>query len=96
LLVGAVSLVTDPITLAVQRYYEHEADRFALEITRDNHAGASAFVIMQQENLAVPRPGWLYKWLRASHPPVGERIDFFNDYRPWASGQPLVYADRFK
>ena len=96
LLVGAVSLVTDPITLAVQRYYEHEADRFALEITRDNHAGASAFVIMQQENLAVPRPGRLYTWLRASHPPVGERIDFFNDYRPWVSGQPLVYADRFK
>ena len=96
LLVGAISLVTNPMTLAVSRHYEHEADRFALEITRDNHAGASAFAIMQQENLAVPRPGRLYTWLRASHPPVGERIDFFNDYRPWESGQPVVYADRFK
>ena len=96
LLVGTISLVTNPMTLAVSRHYEHEADRFALEITRDNHAGASAFAIMQQENLAVPRPGRLYTWLRASHPPVGERIDFFNDYRPWESGQPLVYADRFK
>ena len=96
LLVGTISLVTNPMTLAVSRHYEHEADRFALEITRDNHAGASAFAIMQQENLAVPRPGRLYTWLRASHPPVGERIDFFNDYRPWESGQPVVYADRFK
>ena len=96
LLVGALSLVTDPLTLAVQRHYEHEADRFALEITRDNRAGATAFVIMQQENLAVPRPGRLYTWFRMSHPPVGERIDFFNDYRPWESGQPVVYADRFK
>ena len=96
LLVGAISLLTDPLTLAVQRHYEHEADRFALEITRDNPAGASAFVIMQQENLVVPRPGRLYTWFRMSHPPVGERIDFFNDYRPWAAGQPLVYAERFK
>ena len=95
-LVGAVSLVTDPVSLAVSRHFEHEADRFALEITRDNHAAATAFVILQQENLAVPRPGRLYTWFRSSHPPLGERIDFSNDYRPWESGQPLVYADRFK
>ena len=96
LLVTAVSLVTDPVALAAQRYFEHEADRFAIEITRDNHAGATAFVILQQENLAVPRPGRLYTWFRMSHPPVGERIDFFNSYRPWDSGQPLVYGTRFK
>ena len=96
LLVGAVSLLTDPLTLAVSRHFEHEADRFALEITRSNRAAATAFVILQQENLAVPRPGRLYTWFRSSHPPVGERIDFSNDYRPWESGQPLVYADRFR
>jgi STE24 endopeptidase len=96
LLVGAISLVTDPITLAVSRHFEHEADRFALEITRDNRAAATAFVILQQENLGVPRPGRLYTWFRASHPPLGERIDFSNDYRPWDTGQPLVYADRFR
>jgi Zn-dependent protease with chaperone function len=95
-LVGAVSLVTDPLSLAVSRYFEHEADRFAVEITRDNYAAATAFVILQQENLAVPRPGRLYTWFRDSHPPIGDRIDFFNDYRPWESGQPLVYANRFK
>jgi len=96
MLFTAVSLVTDPVALATQRHFEHEADRFALEITHDNHAGATAFVIMQQENLAVPRPGRLYTWFRMSHPPVGERIDFFNSYRPWESGQPLVYGNRFK
>ena len=95
-LVGAISLVTDPISLAVARHFEHEADRFALEITRDNHAAATAFVILQQENLGVPRPARLYTWFRESHPPLGERIDFSNDYRPWESGRPLVYADRFK
>ena len=96
LVAGAVSLVIDPLGLAYQRHLEHEADRFALEITHDNHAAATAFVNLQQENLGVPRPGWLYKWFRESHPPLGERIDFSNDYRPWETNQPLVYADRFK
>lgn len=32
--------------------------------------------------LAVPRPGLLYKILRASHPPIGERVDFINAYHP--------------
>ena len=96
MLFTGVSLVTDPVALAVQRHFEHEADRFALEITRDNYAGGTAFAILQKENLAVPRPGRLYTWFRMSHPPIGERIDFFNDYRPWESGQPLVYGDRFK
>ena len=96
MLFSGVSLVTDPVALAAQRYFEHEADRFALEVTRDNHAGAMAFAIMQQENLVVPRPGRLYTWFRMNHPPVGERIDFFNDYRPWESGQPLVYGHLFR
>jgi len=96
LVAGAVSLVIDPLGLAYQRHLEHEADRFTLEMTQDNHAAATAFVILQQENLGVPRPGWLYKWFRESHPPLGERIDFSNDYRPWQTNQPLVYADRFK
>jgi hypothetical protein len=33
---------------------------------------------------------------RASHPPVGERIDFSNDYRPWERNQPLVYERLFR
>ncbi|HXI55453.1 MAG TPA: hypothetical protein VNO55_05310 [Polyangia bacterium] len=37
---------------------------------------------MHRQNLDVPRPGLLYKILRDSHPPLGERIDFINAYRP--------------
>ncbi len=95
-LFGMASLVVTPVALAIQRHFEHEADRFGLEITQDNYAAATAFVKLQQENLAVPRPGPLYTWWRASHPTLGDRIDFSNDYRPWESNQPLVYGDRFK
>jgi len=96
LLLSVFSLLIGPATLALSRHHEHEADRFALELTHDNHTGATAFVALQRQNLAVPRPGWLFKVFRASHPPIGERVDFMNDYRPWALGQPERYADRFR
>ena len=88
-------LVT-PVGLAYSRYQEHEADRFGLEITRRSRPAAMAFVKLQQENLGNPRPGLLYKLWRSSHPPIGERIDFCNSYRPWAKGSPLTYAEYFK
>ena len=96
ILFSVASLVVTPVALAMQRHFEHEADRFGLEITHDNYAAASAFATLQQENLAVPRPGPLYTWWRASHPSLGDRIDFSNDYRPWESNQPLVYESYFK
>ena len=93
LLFGAVSFVATPAILAYSRHTEHEADRFGLEITRDNHACGTAFVRLQQENLSNPRPGTLYKVFRSSHPPLGDRIDFCNGYRPWAEGKPLRYGE---
>jgi hypothetical protein len=47
-----------------------------------------ADVKMQAENLSVPRPGLFYKIFRASHPSIGERIDFSNSYHPWRTDQP--------
>ncbi|HEY4590505.1 MAG TPA: M48 family metallopeptidase [Thermoanaerobaculia bacterium] len=96
LLLGVVSLVISPAVLAFGRHVEHEADRFGLEITRDNHDCATAFVKLQQENLSNPRPSLLYKLWRADHPPLGERIDFCNEYRPWETGQPLRYGDKIQ
>jgi Zn-dependent protease with chaperone function len=93
---GILSLAITPIALAYSRHQEHEADRFALEITKTNHAAAMAFVKLQEENLGVPRPGLLYKLWRASHPLIGERIDFCNEYRPWEEGEPLKYGGHFK
>ncbi len=96
LLFSAYFLIISPIALAFSRHNEHEADRFGLEITRNNRAAATAFVKLQQENLAVPRPNILVKLWQASHPPLGERIDFSNSYRPWESGEALRYGELFK
>jgi STE24 endopeptidase len=90
-----VSFVLTPALLALSRHQEHEADRFALELTRNNHAGATMFVRLQEENLAVPRPGRLFMLWRGSHPSLGDRVDFANTYRPWATGTPLRYEHLF-
>ena len=96
LLTGVFSLIVNRRMLAFTRHIEHEADRFGLEITQTNHSAATAFVKLQTDALAVPRPGLLNVLWRQSHPPLGERIDFANQYHPWRDGQPLVYADHFK
>jgi Zn-dependent protease with chaperone function len=96
LLLGAlVSLVASPAVLAFSRYQEHEADRFALELTRNNYAAATTFVRLQEENLSLPRPGRIFQLWRGSHPSLGERVDFANRYRPWARGEPLRYGHLF-
>ncbi len=98
MLLELVTLVLSPAGLWYSRVQEHEADRFSLELTHANHSGAQAFVKIQKENLGNPRPGPLYTILRASHPSLGDRIDFCNTYHPWlaktSSGDPAAGAAR--
>jgi STE24 endopeptidase len=95
-IVSVVAFAITPVFLAFSRHLEHEADRFGLELTRDNHAAATAFAKLQTENLATPYHGTIHKLWQDGHPPLGERIEFANRYRPWATGEPLRYGDRFK
>jgi STE24 endopeptidase len=88
--------IVSPLVLTFTRSIEHESDQFGLEITQNNRAAATAFVKLQEENLGVPRPHWLYKLWRQSHPTLGERIDYCNSYRPWEKGQPLAFSHLFK
>lgn len=85
-----------PIGNWFSRSIEHQADQFGLEITRDNHNAATAFVKLQMENLSNPRPGIIYKIWRANHPVLGERIDYANEYKPWETGQKSEFEEYFK
>lgn len=95
LAVTGFSVLIGPALLAHSRHQETEADRFALELTRDNEAGVTALAKLQTENLAVPEPGVWYRLFRASHPPIGGRIRFVAQYRPWEAGAPLRYDHLF-
>jgi len=90
LLMQFTSLFLEPAAYAYSRYQEHEADRFALDLTRTNHSGALAFVKLQQENLGNPRPGLIHKIFRATHPSIAERIEFCNSYRPEGMVRPTT------
>ena len=96
LILNVFSLILLPVIMGYSRYNEHEADRFGIEITHDNHAASTGFVKLQQENLANPRPGPIYMLLRGSHPSIGQRVDFFNAYTPWETGEPMRYEYLFK
>lgn len=95
LLIGVSSMVLAPVALAYSRHHEHEADRFALELTRLNRSAARAFADFQRENLSIPRPNPVLRLWRATHPSVAERIEFCNAYRPWQDGTALRYGDQF-
>jgi Zn-dependent protease with chaperone function len=74
-----------PPSLALSRHHERVADRFGLQLMPDCCAAATAFIALQEQNLAVPRPGRLYQLLRASHPSIGERVDLIN---AWCARPP--------
>jgi Zn-dependent protease with chaperone function len=86
MLLQVSSLFLGPAAMAYSRYQEHEADRFAIDLTHANHSGGTAFAKLQTENLGNPRPGWVYRVFRASHPSIGDRIEFCNSYHPGPGG----------
>ena len=96
LLLQLTGLAVSPVVMAYSRAQEHEADVFALELTQTNHSAASAFAKLQQENLGVPWHGVLEKLWRSTHPSIGERIEFCNNYHPWTEGRPLVFGAYFR
>jgi Zn-dependent protease with chaperone function len=91
---GLMSLATGPVELAFSRYQEHEADRFALEITHSNHSFATGLIKIHEDEAdpVDPRPGWLDQAWRETHPSLGERIDFSNTYKPWKTGASGRYG----
>lgn len=84
-----------PIYMAFSRHLEHEADRFGLELTHENHAAATAFAKLMQVGLGVDRPGAIFTIWFDSHPCIADRIEFCNTYHPWETHQPSKYEKYF-
>ncbi len=96
ILMSVFLLAVKPMVFAYTRLAERESDRFGLEITRNNYAMASALTYLHEQNLLHPNPGRLYVLWRSWHPPIAARIEFANNYRPWETGEPLVYGEYFR
>jgi STE24 endopeptidase len=72
---GAVSLALLPLANAVSRAHERRADRYALELTGNAAAFASAMKRLGAQNLAEERPSRLVEVLFYSHPPIAARLE---------------------
>ncbi|MGD0617229.1 MAG: M48 family metalloprotease [Bryobacteraceae bacterium] len=78
--VGA-SFLTDPLTNAVSRVIEHQADAYALQVTggvvpHPGYAAARAFQTEGETDLALPDPNPAIVWWMYTHPPVRDRLHF--------------------
>lgn len=93
-----IMFLASPLTSAISRHFEHQADTFGLEVIHgvipdSSQDAARAFQVLGEQDLANPHPNpfivfWLY-----SHPPIPARIQFALHYDPWAPGHHPRYID---
>ncbi|HKV05251.1 MAG TPA: M48 family metallopeptidase [Candidatus Acidoferrales bacterium] len=91
LLLTILSFVANPLTNAISRYFEHQADQYGLEITHEltpdsGQVAAQSFEVLGEVDLADPKPNavdifWFY-----DHPAIPDRIRYCLTYHPWAIG----------
>jgi STE24 endopeptidase len=86
-----------PIFNAISRHFEHEADRYGLEVihgivANPNQAAAQFFEKSGEVNLSDPDPNWFIKIWFFDHPTRPERVHFAATYNPWAEGKQPVYV----
>ena len=91
LLLTIFTFVLNPVTNAVSRHYEHQADQYGLEVTHgltpdSGQVAAQAFQTLGDVNLADPEPSRLDVFLFYDHPSIPDRIRFCLSYDPWSKG----------
>jgi STE24 endopeptidase len=97
LITNVLTFVSMPIENGFSRMQEHAADVYGLEVVHglvvnSQEAGAHAFQVLGETDLADPKPSrfitfWLY-----SHPPQAERQEFAYRYDPWSKGEAPKYV----
>ena len=85
-------LIAIPIFNLTAQHVELEADRFALELTQDNEARALVSA-SQCGRLWLAEDTLFDRLYRNTHPSIADRVNLANSYRPWETGEPLVYRN---
>jgi STE24 endopeptidase len=74
IVLGLYSLVTMPLENGFSRWRERRADEYALSLTHNGSAYASALKRLANQNLSDADPEPWVEWLLYSHPALGKRI----------------------
>jgi STE24 endopeptidase len=78
---GLISgLLFGPLNNALSRYFEKQADRYALENIEDKKSFMTALAGLADRNLSNAYPELWMKFLFYSHPPIGERLQMAEDF----------------
>ena len=86
LVLGAFLLVVMPLTNTYSRWRERMADRYALEMTHNPNAFASAMTRLANQNLAEADPPRWVEIMLYSHPAISRRLAMAHAFE--AAGKP--------
>ncbi len=80
LIMSIYPLIIGPLTNALSRHFERQADQLALELTDDPTAYREAFELLTRMNLADPDPPRWEEIMFDDHPPMNKRIAMAGAY----------------
>jgi len=97
LVLTVLAFIATPAFNAVSRHFEHEADRYGLEVIHGivpdaGQVAAHYFEKSGEINLADPKPSSFDKFWMWDHPTRPERVHFVATYDPWSPGESPVYV----
>jgi Zn-dependent protease with chaperone function len=95
--IALLGFLAIPAFNGVSRHFEHEADRYGLEVIHgivpdSNQAAASFFLKSGELNLLDPDPSTFIKVWFYDHPTRPERVRFAATYDPWSKGEAPKYV----
>lgn len=92
LIFSIITFVGNPVASAVSRYFEHQSDQYALEVTHgltpdSGQVAAQAFQVLGNVGLSDPDPNPVNVFMFYDHPPIRDRVEFSLSYDPWSQGR---------
>ncbi|MCL5263655.1 MAG: M48 family metallopeptidase [Chloroflexi bacterium] len=80
LILGAVSLILLPLGNTLSRWFEYQADEYAVRMTGNAQAFRDAMTKLANQNLAEVEPSAWVEFLLYDHPAIGKRIKMAEKY----------------
>jgi STE24 endopeptidase len=97
--VSVAGFLFAPVTNAVSRYFEHQADVYGQEATHSlvpdpQKTAVAAFNALGEAWLEDPNPSPFIEFWEYDHPSVKTRANFAAHYDPWANGGHGEFFDK--